>query len=331
MRHVTARRTEGGLITADRPSHGVSRLTLIVATLLGMLSFDGWRAPAPAQPASADLVALPDSSQGFAAAPTPRASEEDSVAMPDSSQEATPAHVSLSCPGRPDSLVNRAFGLGERLVFAVRYAGITAGTSTLSVEDTARIDGRLCYVINNRTQSSKEFSIVYKVDDRATAWLDMESFVSRGFEKHLREGDFKTDQQVWFHQERNVAWYPLKDLEIATPPCVMDIFSSLYYVRMLPLEVGMEVVFDNHENRKNYPLVVKVLRRERVKVDAGSFACLVVEPVLREPGLFKHKGKLWVWVTDDAAHMPVLMRSKIPVGSVNVSLVDYRRGALGDG
>lgn len=232
------------------------------------------------------------------------------------------------CPGRPDSVVNRAFGLGERLVFAVRYAGITAGTSSLSVDDTTRIDGHLCYVINNRTQSSKEFSIIYKVDDRATAWFDVDHFVSRGFEKHLREGDYKADRQVWFQQERNVAWYPSKNLEVPTPPCVMDIFSALYYVRMIPLEVGTEVVFDNHENRKNYPLVVRVLKKERVEVDAGSFECIVVEPQMREPGLFKHKGKLQVWMTDDEYHMPVLMKSKIPVGSVNAVLVEYQRGEL---
>lgn len=242
------------------------------------------------------------------------------------------AEAQQECPGRPDSLINRAFGVGERLVFAVRYAGITAGTSTLSVDDTTRIDGHLCYVINNRTQSSKEFSVVYKVDDRATAWFDAERFLSRGFEKHLREGDFKVDRQVWFQQERNVAWYPGKNLEVPTPPCVMDILSALYYVRMIPLEVGAEVVLDNHENRKNYPLLVKVHKKERVSTDAGSFSCVVVEPLMREPGLFKHKGKLQVWVTDDEYHMPVLMKSKIPVGSVNVVLVDYERGVLlGDG
>ncbi|MBN1425432.1 DUF3108 domain-containing protein [Candidatus Fermentibacteria bacterium] len=314
------------MVADKRGGSGVSLLVIVLALLLGAFSLDELRAPAHAQSASEDSVAMPDSSQDFTPA---QLAPEDSVAMPDSSQGPVPA--GLSCPGRVDSVVNRAFGLGERLVFAVRYAGITAGSSTLSVDDTTRIDGHLCYVINNRTQSSKEFSIVYKVDDRATAWFDMENFVSRGFEKHLREGDFKTDQQVWFHQERNVARYPSKNLEIETPPCVMDILSSIYYVRMLPLEVGAEVVFDNHENRKNYPLVVKVLRKEQVKVDAGFFSCVVVEPVLREPGLFKHKGKLWVWLTDDETHMPVLMKSKIPVGSVKVTLVDYQRGERGDG
>jgi hypothetical protein len=49
---------------------------------------------------------------------------------------------------------------------------------------------------------------------------------------------------------------------------------------------------------------------------------------MREPGLFKHKGKLQVWMTDDEYHMPVLMKSKIPVGSVNAVLVEYQRGEL---
>jgi hypothetical protein len=237
----------------------------------------------------------------------------------------------LECPGRRDSVVNHAFGVGERLIFNIKYAGITAGTSSIEVADTTRLNGHLCYRIENRSQSTPTFSVIYKVDDSATAWLDVDDFVSRGFEKHLREGDYKKDQTVWFDQENNLAWYPEKGDTLEIPPCVMDIFSAIFYVRMLPLEVGKDVIFDNHENRKNYPLVVKVHRRETIKVDAGYFDCLVVEPLIREPGLFKHKGRLWVWLTDDEYHMPVLMKSKVPViGSVNAVLVEYTRGRFFD-
>lgn len=234
------------------------------------------------------------------------------------------AQSELRCPSRPDSLVNRAFQVGEHLVYAVKYMGITAGIATMSVEDTVRLGDHLCYVITNRTQSTKEFSVVYKVDDRATSWLDAERFVSRRFEKHLREGDYRADQVVWFFQERNVAFYPSKNLEVSTPACVMDVLAALYYVRLLPLEPGQEILLDHHDNRKNYPLLVKVHRRERVNTDAGTFACVVVEPLMRVPGLFKHKGTIMVWMTDDERHMPVLMKSKIPVGSVNAVLTDYR-------
>ncbi len=238
------------------------------------------------------------------------------------------AQGELCCPDRPDSVVNRAFGIGERLVFKIKYAGITAGTSVIEVADTVRADGHLCYEIRNRTTSTETFSVFYKVDDRSTAWFDVDEFVSRGFEKHLSEGDYKKDSEVWFDQERQIAVYPLKSLEVETPPCVMDVFSALFYVRMLPLEVGMKVQFENHENKKNYPLMVKVLKKESVKVGAGYFDCVVVEPALRTPGLFKHEGKLLVWLTDDQYHMPVMMKSKAPVGSVNAVLVEYEKGEL---
>ena len=84
-----------------------------------------------------------------------------------------------------------------------------------------------------------------------------------------------------------------------------------------------DVIFiDSHASRKNYPLEVLVHRRERVKVPAGEFDCILVEPKLRAPGLFKHKGELSVWLTDDARKIPVQMRSALPIGAVSVVLVE---------
>ena len=234
----------------------------------------------------------------------------------------------ITCPGRPDSIVNNAFGVGEELVFKIKYAGITAGISTISVSDTVRIDDHLCYRIDNRTQSTETFSVFYKVDDRAASWFDVDQFFSRRFEKHLREGDFRADAVIEFDQENNIARYPLKknQPEVEVPPCVLDVFGAIFYVRMLPLEVGKDIIFDNHDNKKTYPLVVKVLKKELISVEAGVFQCIKVQPLLRTPGLFEHKGDLWVWLTDDQYQMPVLMKSKVAVGSVNAELAEYTLG-----
>jgi hypothetical protein len=71
---------------------------------------------------------------------------------------------------------------------------------------------------------------------------------------------------------------------------------------------------------------VKVLRKEHVRVHAGEFDCIVVQPVLRYPGLFEQKGKLTIWLTDDAKKMPVMMRSKVVIGSINAALKEARLG-----
>ncbi len=106
------------------------------------------------------------------------------------------------------------------------------------------------------------------------------------------------------------------------PPEVMDSFGSLYYVRTLPLETGQTYTMDVHSGDKIYPLVVHVLKREKAKVPAGKFNCIVVEPVLRGPGIFVSKGKkLQVWLTDDERRLPVRMRSEVFIGHVSAELL----------
>ena len=59
---------------------------------------------------------------------------------------------------------------------------------------------------------------------------------------------------------------------------------------------------------------------ERVTTPAGDFDCLVIEPEVEE-GIFGKAGRLVVWVTDDALKMPVLVKSKVSIGSFVAELV----------
>ena len=128
-----------------------------------------------------------------------------------------------------------------------------------------------------------------------------------------------------FFQERHVAVIDGKR-ECDVEPHVQDILSSLYYVRTVPLEVGKSVYVPNHDNGKNYPLEVRVERRERVTVDAGTFDCLVVEPVLMGEAVFKQNGRVKVWLTDDELRMPVLLKSKVFVGAIAGVLTHFELG-----
>ena len=88
------------------------------------------------------------------------------------------------------------------------------------------------------------------------------------------------------------------------------------------------VFFDNFTDGELYPLEVKVLEKETITVEAGTFDCLVLEPLTKSVGVFKHEGRLTVWLTDDRLRMPILMKSKIVVGSVVAELTDFELGSL---
>ena len=215
------------------------------------------------------------------------------------------------------------FGVGERLSFEIKYGFVSAGTATLGIPEIVTERGYECYRIVSLAESNPFFSAFFTVRDVVESYLDTRELVPRRFEKRLREGDFRAHDLVLFDHDRHVALYPKRDGRLV-PISVgaQDVLSSLYYVRMMDLIVGRSVFIDNHADKKNYPLEIKVLRKERVRVPAGRFDCIVVEPFMRGAGLFSQKGRLTVWLTDDAERIPVLMKSKVVVGSISAVLTD---------
>lgn len=214
------------------------------------------------------------------------------------------------------------FGQGESLTFEVKYGFVSAGTAVMWIPELVYERGYLCYRIVSIAESNAFISVFFHVRDVAESLLDVRDLVSRRFEKHLREGDYRAHDLVIFDHDRHVAIYPEKGRVVPISLDTQDILSSLYYVRMMDLEVGRSVYIENHADKKNYPLEIRVLGKDRIEVPAGRFDCIVVEPIMRATGLFRHKGSLKVWLTDDALHLPVKMASKVIIGSVTAVLTD---------
>lgn len=225
---------------------------------------------------------------------------------------------------RPPSRVG--FGPGEKLTFSIQYGLITAGEATLEIEPQIKTrEERPTYHIVSQAASNAAFSAVFRVRDRVESYMDTLHLQSVRFEKHLREGEYKKDLWITFDQERGKALIDGRK-ECDVEPHVQDVLSSLFYVRTLALVPGTSVYVPNHDNGKNYPLEIKVGERERVTVDAGTFDCLVLEPVLMGEAVFKQNGRIKVWVTDDELHLPVLLKSKVFVGAIAGVLTRFELG-----
>lgn len=222
---------------------------------------------------------------------------------------------------------NSSFGIGERLEFSITYGPIVAGNAVMEIKEITKYNNQKCFRLISTAKSNKFFSLFFKVDDKVESLMDVYGLFSLHFEKHLREGKYRADRYVDFDQKRHLAFADGDTIPIQE--YVQDALSSLYYIRTLNLKVGNSVFVENHSDKKNYTLEVKVLKRERVRVPAGEFNCLVVEPMLRAGGIFKHKGRLTVWLTDDQFKIPVLMKSKVVVGSIASKLKKYTLGKIG--
>ncbi len=223
--------------------------------------------------------------------------------------------------------------IGEKFVFELGYGLIKAGEATLEVQSTEDLvlsSGavrRTAYHFVAAAHSNSFVDVFYKVRDRNESWLDVEHWITHRFEQHNQEGKYILDQVVeydWkearFKNTEAVKGRPVKYEEGELKIPAIDTLSSLYMARAKTFSVGDEFTMDVHSGT-NWPLVVKVLRRETVKVPAGKFDCFVVEPTLRERGLFIQKGKkMQVWLSADARKIPVKMTAEIFIGRVSAEL-----------
>jgi Protein of unknown function (DUF3108) len=277
------------------------------------------------------LACLP----AVAGPPLPRAARADAgTAAPDTSQgDLTPdAADSLDADSIPggiaDNLPPVPWKIGEYFEFSIDWNGLNGGHSLMQVQNVQRVGDHRAYRIVSKTQSNSFVSKFYKVRDRAESYIDAESLYSVRFVKHLREGGYKQDLDVRFDQAEHKAIYD-NGQTFDVPPHVQDVLSAFYYVRSQPLPTGAVLSVPTHDNKKSYAMEVHVLRRERVQVPAGKFDCVVVEPMLKSEGVFKSQGSILVWLTDDARRIPVLVKSKVPIGSISVSLTGMRLAFTG--
>ena len=226
---------------------------------------------------------------------------------------------------------NDAFGLGEHLTFSIGYGFITAGTATLAVADTQTYENHLCYRILSETTSNSFVDRFYKVRDTSLSLIDVDGLYAHYFQKSLNEGSYHSQREVIFDYQAMGAYYrkdaeAVDTLELLT--YTQDVLSAMYYLRTQPLEVGEIWNLPTVSGDTLTSLKIKVLGRETIDVPAGEFDCLVLEPLLSATGIFRHEGKIKVWVTDDRLHMPVLMKSKVLVGSIFAELEQFELGEL---
>ncbi|NOX18830.1 MAG: DUF3108 domain-containing protein [Chlorobi bacterium] len=219
---------------------------------------------------------------------------------------------------------NNAFDVGEKLTFSVNYGFVTAGIAEMSVTKIKKIMGRKVFQIDFKVNSVSAFDPFYKVRDRYATYLDVEGLFPWRFEQHIREGGYKRDFSAFFDQRRGKVKTSEGSYEI--PKYVHDIVSAFYFTRVLnldALEVGERIHLQNFYKDKVYPLDVVYRGKETIEVEAGTFDCVIVEPLVEEGGLFKSEGNILVWLSDDELRVPIKVQSKIVIGTIDAELVKY--------
>jgi hypothetical protein len=214
------------------------------------------------------------------------------------------------------------FGQGERLEYEVKFGSLRVGNAHMEVVALDTLRGRHVWHTAFWVQGG---NFLYRVNDVYESWMDAETLSSLRFVQELEEGGKDTERRFEIYPERAVFIQTNKkgakeEKSVSQP---LDDGSFLYFIRTIPLTVGQTYDFDRYFRPDRNPVRIKVLRRERVKVPAGTFNAVVVQPVIKTKGIFSENGHAEIWLSDDDRHIMLQLKSRLKFGSLNLYLKSY--------
>ncbi|HVM91707.1 MAG TPA: DUF3108 domain-containing protein [Terriglobales bacterium] len=216
-------------------------------------------------------------------------------------------------PPRP----NYPFPDNQGYVYSAEWHLITAGNARVKME-TSGSERRVVAT----AESQGAVNVIFPVHDRFEAHFDPRTFCSLSISKHSEEGSHKRETSIRFDytrkksvlDEKNLKTGEAKHVENDMPACATDVITGFYYLQSLPLQLGSVYEFPISDG-KTTMVRASVDKREQIKVPAGTFHTVLVTAEATS-GPLQSKGKVWVWYSDDAQHIPVQMRSKLGWGTL---------------
>lgn len=217
------------------------------------------------------------------------------------------------------------FGPGEAMEYQVKLGIFSVGSGTMNVAGLDTVRGRSTYRLEWRVAGGIPLA---RIDDKFSSWLDTRTLVSRRFIQDIHEVDYERLRHYEFYPEER-RYEMVEGGEGGPMPTSMplDDISFVYYARTLPLEVGQTYSLNRYFKESGNPVVIRVLRRDRIEVPAGTFNTIVIQPIIQTDGLFGEGGEAEIHFSDDERRLLVYMRSKVPVmGSLTLHLRRIEEG-----
>ena len=209
---------------------------------------------------------------------------------------------------------------GEVLHYSAGFRFFPAGRAELSfVSDS--LNGEKVYILSTSIKTNSFLDKFYEVRDEITAWLNPESLSLLKTIQNIREGSYHRDHEAIIQGDSLALW---DEQSRELPGKVYEPVAFIYYLRSQNLQLGDSYQFYSYSRKKIREVVVHITGSETVKVAAGTFSCLKVEPVSNDgKPLLKNNGEMRVWLSDDNLKLPIKIEMKTNIGNMIMKLKDY--------
>jgi hypothetical protein len=265
----------------------------------------------------------PASDATGAAAPAPPAKAHRRAPLP---AEPLPLPANLKIPRyRPGA---PPFHDGETLIYDASWIGIPAAEARVAVGyNKAHPE---MWTGQMWINSSQAVDILYRMRDYFQEDFQRESYQPDNIYILQHEKQRRDEWHVAFDHDADVVTSVRRNAHGRTwvrrfsGGAPWGPFSGAMMALSQPLKVGENYTYDVFSGGNRYVFEFKVIDRERITTDLGTFDTLRIEPSVLwlSEGSFRSQAReTTIWVTDDARHLPVRISCAVFIGDVTADLV----------
>ena len=225
------------------------------------------------------------------------------------------------------------FQPGERLTYDVTWSVFQAGTVSATLQSAVQ-GSTDNYTVITTAHSQGFVSLLFNVDNEFRSFFDPQTLCSQRISKKINEGRRHKETEIVFDSKRKLAILDERDLnkphdppkhaENEIPNCVEDVVTAFYYLRNQDFQIGKPLHMPVNDGSKTYDVTLDVQAREMIQTPLGQRSAIRVEPKVFS-GLFKRKGRMLVWFSNDDQHLPLRIRFMIAVGPITATLKSVTR------
>tara|TARA_B100001248_G_scaffold262715_1_gene261384 strand:- start:1032 stop:1862 length:831 start_codon:yes stop_codon:yes gene_type:complete len=215
------------------------------------------------------------------------------------------------------------FEVGERFNYKLTWGFFTVGSGSIEVEPAG--SDEFHFALNVATNGFAD--AIYRVRTSINSWVDKELTHTTLYKKRQQEGRTNRSVVVDFDWTKNEARFSNWDdfyEPISIRPGVFDPLALMFIVRTREsFTVGETFTMPVTDGKESEDAEFTVVKKETIRVPAGSFEAYKILPKLKHVGgVFSKskKSKMYVWISADEKHLPLKLSSSVIVGSFSVTL-----------
>ncbi len=228
------------------------------------------------------------------------------------------------------------FERGEKGVYRATWNGLFSVATAEVTTTSSMVDGKKVYQVRVDAKTSKALDLIWKMRDVISSTFDGKSLAPSHYLFNQRENSriIDTEAKLDVNTKR---WAVNRQQNGKRPRTyefdsqnTFDPITAVYLARSLDFKVGDKLYFKIFGGRYQYLLELFVEKKEPVELPSGKTveAYKVVPRVqnLKKSGYASRLTEAAIWISADERRLPVKLSSKIAFGSVQLDLMEDKRG-----